>query len=64
MKKESSRWIEGLEFFLYRRKRRQNFRGKMGSTWLHMYGRKRFYIRQRVNFPKSKTHKNEGRVNK
>ena len=25
MEKESSRWIEGLEFFLYGRKRWQNF---------------------------------------
>ena len=28
MEKESSRWIDGLEFFLYGRKKWQNFGGK------------------------------------
>ena len=32
MEKESSRWIEGLEFFLYGRKRWQNFGGEKESS--------------------------------
>lgn len=40
------------------------FGGKMGSIWLHTYERRTFYVRQRVNFPKCKGHKKEGKRKK